>query len=108
MMSHDATRRLEIRAVLFQEVGWWVAQCLEHDIAAQARTKEALLHELERLLIGYLLVGRNKGRLPFEGMPPAPRRYWEMYERAKPVEMDSPSFPSLPARPEIELLARAA
>lgn len=107
-MSHDAIQRLEIRAVLFQEVGWWVAQCLEHDIAAQARTKEALLQELERLLIGYILVGRKKGRLPFEGMPPAPRRYWEMYERANPVEMEPLPLPAMPTLPEIELLARAA
>lgn len=108
MMSQEAVTHLEIRAILFQEIGWWVAQCLEYDIAVQARTKEALLHELERILIGYILVGQKKGRLPFQGMPPAPRRYWEMYEQAKPLEMDLPPFSAMAALPEIELLARAA
>jgi hypothetical protein len=99
---------LEIRAVLFQEIGWWVAQCLEYDIAVQAETEEALLLELERILIGYILVAQKKGRLPFQGMPPAPRRYWKMFELAKPIEMDLPPFPTEPDLPEIELLARAA
>lgn len=107
-MGHEGNNRLEIRAVLFQEIGWWVAQCLEYDIAVQARTVEALLHELERVLVGYILLGQKKGRLPFQGMPSAPQRYREMYERAKPVEKDLPSFAAAPSLPEIELLARAA
>lgn len=110
-MSHDTPQRLEIRAVLFQEIGLWVAQCLEHDIAVQAQTRADLLETLERTLLGYLLLGFEKGCRPFEWIPPAPRRYWEMYEKAnpvEPVEMDASSLPSAHDLPEIELWARAA
>ena len=98
---------LKIRAVLFQEEGWWVAQCLEYDIAAQARTQDDLLYELERLLVGRILVSAAKSQQPFENLPSAPRRYWTMYEEAEPI-----STPLLPFRqgdfqvlPDIELRA---
>jgi hypothetical protein len=109
MMDQEAVPHLEIRAVLFQEIGWWVAQCLEYDIAVQARTQEDLFQKLERALIGYLVLSlKKKGSHSLEWMPPAPRRYWEMYERAEPVETDLPQFPAAPAVPEIEIRARAA
>lgn len=98
---------LKMHAVLFQEEGWWVAQCLEHDIAAQARTQADLLYELQRLLAGYLLLGSELGRDLFHGMPKAPRRYWDLYERAKPLVSDiSPLRVELPdTLPSIELRA---
>jgi hypothetical protein len=101
----------QIRAVLFEEAGWWVAQCLEYDIAIQARTQPALLSELERTLTGHLVVSAETGRKPFESLRSAPRRYWEMYERAEPVEADVPPLQqgdSEVSLPDIELRARAA
>jgi hypothetical protein len=83
---------LKIRAVLFQEEGWWVAQCLEYDIAAQARDQSDVLYELERILAGRCLLSASKGRLPFEGLPRAPRRYWVMYEQAAPVPTSALPF----------------
>jgi len=79
---------LKIRAILFQEEDWWVAQCLEYDIAAQARTQTDLLYELERILVGHVLVSAKKGLQPFEKLPKAPRRYWAMYEEAEPLLAD--------------------
>ena len=82
---------LKIRAVLFQEEGWWVAQCLDFDIAAQAKTQADLLYELERILIGHIVISSEKGLRPFERLPRAPRRYWAMYEHADPVNAPTPS-----------------
>jgi hypothetical protein len=97
---------LKIRAVLFQEEGWWVAQCLEYDIAAQARTQADLLYELERLLVGRILISAKKGRQPFENLPKAPSRYWTMYEEAEPVSIDpSPRQWDFQVLPDIELRA---
>ena len=76
---------LKLKAVLFQEEGWWVAQCLEYDIAAQAKTQADVVYELERILVGRCLVSSDKGCPPFAGVPPAPRRYWKTFERAEPV-----------------------
>jgi hypothetical protein len=72
-----------IRAVAFQHGAHWVAQCLEHDIATQALTPDALLHELERILVAHLVVADREGIEPFAKIPKAPRRFWEMYRRAR-------------------------
>jgi hypothetical protein len=79
-----------IHAVAFHHGEWWIVQCLEYDIATQARTLDELLVEAERILVGYLIVGEKENREPFASVPRAPKRFWEMYERARtklaPVE----------------------
>lgn len=77
------TAPLKISAVLFQEEdGAWSGQCLEYDIAAQAKTLHDLRYELQRILIGHLVASAELGQEPFMGLEPAPRRFWEMYEQA--------------------------
>lgn len=92
---------LRIRAVVFESDGDWIAQCLEYDIATQAPTLDALLYELERILVAHLFVAEREKRVdPFADIPPAPRRFWEMYNRAqRPVR----TVPRLPA-PETQVL----
>jgi len=71
-----------IRVVQFREGSWLVAQCLEGDIAAQATTESDLLYQLSRLLIGRILASEMLGVDPFTTLPPAPKRYWDMYPEA--------------------------
>jgi hypothetical protein len=71
-----------IRVVQFREGSWLVAQCLEVDIAAQAKTESDLLHQLSRLLVGRILASETLGVDPFKTLPPAPKRYWDMYFEA--------------------------
>jgi hypothetical protein len=71
-----------IRAVVLKSGSNWVAQCLEYDIATQARTLDALLVELERILVAHFVVAEKEGLEPFADIPKAPRRFWEMYQRA--------------------------
>jgi hypothetical protein len=68
-----------IRTVVFQEEGWYVAQCLDVDLATQAKSLEALYVALEQLLLGRILVSEKLGLQPFENLPPAPKRYWDLY-----------------------------
>jgi predicted RNase H-like HicB family nuclease len=76
-----------IRAVLFEDMGWWCAQCLEHDIAAQARTVSELVSELERVLSAHVEVSAALGHEPFMDLPPAPQRFFDAYESFQtPVE----------------------
>ena len=72
-----------IRAVVFQEGEWLSAQCLEYDIATQAKTLDDLSYELQRILVGHVVTSKKLGKAPFEGVPRAPRKYWEMFERSK-------------------------
>lgn len=73
------TDEFKIRTVLFREGDWWVAQCLDYDLAAQARTEKDLQYELGRILVGRIMAGAELGVEPFKGLPPAPRRYWDMF-----------------------------
>ena len=43
-----------LRVLLLREIGWWVAQCVDHDLAAQARTETGALQAL-----GHAIVARN-------------------------------------------------
>jgi predicted RNase H-like HicB family nuclease len=77
----------QIRAVLFEDMGWWCVQCLEHDIAAQARTVSELVTELERVLSAHVEVSAQLEHEPFVDLPPAPQRFFDAYESSRtPVE----------------------
>ena|GEM_PF-1551862 len=71
-----------IRVVQFREGPWLVAQCLEVDIAAQAKTENDLLYQLSRLLVGRVLASEMLGVDPFTTLPPAPKKYWDLYSKA--------------------------
>lgn len=72
-----------ISAIVFQEGEWWSAQCLEYDIAAQARTLGDLRYELERVLTSHVLISIENGQHPFDGLKPAPQKFWDMFAAAK-------------------------
>jgi hypothetical protein len=56
--------RQVIRVVQFREGPWLVAQCLEVDIAAQAKTENDLLYQLSRLLVGRSWRARSSELIP--------------------------------------------
>lgn len=72
-----------IHAVVFNEGDWLVAQCLEYDIATQAKSLSTLLDEVEQIIAAYILVAEQKGVEPFANVPRAPGRFWRMYKDAK-------------------------
>lgn len=69
--------------VLLQEGEWWSAQCLEYDIATQARALTDVLYEIQKLIVSHFAVAEAEGRQPFEGVGPAPQKYWELFDRAQ-------------------------
>lgn len=84
---------LRVNVVVFREDDWWVAQCLEYDIATQTKELTDLSYELNRVLAAQIAVSAELGQEPFSGIGPAPRRYWAMYEAAKMrVEQDDAPF----------------
>lgn len=81
-----ATKKL--RVLLFKEDGWWVAQCLEHDIAAQAKTLAAVEFEIQRLIVLQLFASAHEGARPIAEIPPAPERFHRLYEdEAERIEL---------------------
>jgi hypothetical protein len=76
-------REVEITAVAFQEGAAWSAQCLEFDIAVQAKQLTELFFELQRVIAAHIAVSIELGREPFADLEPAPQMFWRMYEGAK-------------------------
>lgn len=72
-----------------EEPGGWSAQVLEHDIATQADTLQDLFYEVERILVSHVALAESEGRPPFDGIPPAPRKYWEIFEKSQ-ISMQRP------------------
>ena len=77
------SKEYKISVLAFQEGKWWVAQCLEYDIATQAKSLPDLYYELERTLVGHLVVSSELAMEPFAALKPAPPRYWEAFEKSK-------------------------
>ena len=95
-----------IRAVVFKNANAWVAQCLEYDIATQAASIDALLYELERIVVAHLIVADKEGLSdPFADIPKAPLRFWEMYRRAQSTLRTMPELPasSKQVPPQVEV-----
>lgn len=82
------TNAAPIRAVLFQDDGVWVGQCLEYDIGAQADTLDELRIRL-RLVIDLERdeSARQNGML-FAGIGPAPSHFFDKWEAAPLVPKD--------------------
>jgi hypothetical protein len=96
-----------IHAVIFRSGEWLVAQCLEYDIATQARELRDLLNEVERIVAAHILVAAKDGTEPFVDIPKAPKRFWQMYKNAtaKVEPLRRPAeFPAAP-HPPLELRA---
>jgi hypothetical protein len=69
-----------VNVLIFRDCEWWVAQCLEYDIAAQARTIKDVEYEFQRVFIGRIAAAKQLGIGPFEGISPAPKEYHKVVE----------------------------
>ncbi|HEX6865528.1 MAG TPA: hypothetical protein VF414_22060 [Thermoanaerobaculia bacterium] len=87
-----------MRAVVFKEGDWWVAQCLEYDFAAVSKDLEELPGELQWAVTAQITISLERGIQPFHGYSPAPRRFWEMFERAQTLQEPSAANPSIETR----------
>jgi hypothetical protein len=81
-----------ISAVLYQEGDWWIGQCLEYDITAQANSLPDLQYELERVLFAHLCASMKEKRDPFHGLTSAPQKFWRMWEAGAGLERREFSF----------------
>ncbi len=70
-----------IRVVVFQDSGVWVAQCLEYDICAQAGDLDTLHGRLEVAVNAERAAREHLGEGSFSGLDKAPDRFFLMWER---------------------------
>jgi hypothetical protein len=89
----------------------WSAQCLEYDMATQANTLSDLYYEIEKMIVGQIVVSRELDLEPFEQLPPAPDKFWKLFAGATiRVEGETLPFrlPHQEPRPIPELRLAAA
>ena len=80
-MSAEMTHSHELRVVVFREGDYWVAQCLEYDIGAQAKDLSDLQARFALTLEAERQESIKHHGKPFAGIDPAPRHFHEMWER---------------------------
>lgn len=93
MQEEDIMDRYTISVLLFQEGERWSAQCLQYDIAAQAATLPELHYEIQRTLVGHMVVSKELGLEPLENLGAAPQRFWDMYLKSH-LRMETDRLPS--------------
>jgi hypothetical protein len=80
-----AEEELAIRAVIFQDRGRWLAQCLEHDLCTSGTDQTELLRKVASQLRLQITLDLAGGRQPFQGLPRAPQRFWDMLSTSTPL-----------------------
>ena len=100
----------KIDAILFErDHGEWVAQCLQYDIGAQAESLAELAYELQRSLVGHIVIAIENGLEPFECLPAAPNEYWDKWRRATmTVESHNGNFRMPKGAPNVSPTLRIA
>lgn len=87
-MPHQTS--FEVKVLLLQEGDYWVAQGLEHDIAAQGKTIAAAKMAFERTFVGQIVVDVRSDKQPLEGIERAPQHYWDKFEHAERLAEQRP------------------
>lgn len=85
----------EIRVLVTEYEDCLVAQCVEFDVAAQARNIADLFYELQATLVGHLLVAHGTGK-SLNDLPPAPPEVWQEWMRARVFEGEPERLPWAP------------
>jgi hypothetical protein len=60
----------------------WCARCLEYDFVTQADTLNDLYAEIQRTVLGHVMISRQSGERPFHGLKKAAKEYWDQFERS--------------------------
>ena len=84
-------RSVVLTVILFERSpGEWVAQCLEHDIGAQARNFHDLFYELDKSFWGHVAICLKHNQQPFECLPRAPQYYWKKCRQEQYAKVSRP------------------
>ncbi|MBI3991625.1 MAG: hypothetical protein HY342_00010 [Candidatus Lambdaproteobacteria bacterium] len=97
----------QLSILFIENDGGWSAQCLEHDVAAQAKTLDQLYYEVERVLVAQIALAEELSHEPFRGLGPAPQKYWDIFKESR-IEVKRPAARQLLLRPKIRVAERVA
>ncbi len=98
-----------VQVLVMQEGSHLVAQCLQYDFAVQGHSVPDLQQRLVHAFATQILIDNTKGREPLKTTPPAPARYFGMWDDAARL---SPKFDDkmaeAPVVREAQLVVRRA
>ena len=77
-----------VRVLLARESGAWLAQALEHDIAAHGSTLAEAQVALCRAIASQIVVALHNGQEPLADFKPAPDVYWHHFRNAQKLAID--------------------
>src|ERR1700677_2172864 len=75
--------RAAIKILLSNEGGVYIAQCIDWDIAAQARSVNDALKAFEQVFWARVMRDVEKGRRPLNNLEPAPRDICGQFESGR-------------------------
>ena len=87
-----------IRAVIFQDGDLWVAQCLEHDISAQAKTVAEAYRRLAMTIRLEREMTTERGSEAFAGISAAPLYFHGLYSAAPGAYRPETNFDNFEAK----------
>lgn len=73
-----------IRVLVYEQDGWWIIRGLDYHFMTLTERLEDVPGEIRRFIMVMFAASWENGVEPFNGYSRAPRKYWEMYERAEP------------------------
>jgi hypothetical protein len=100
-------KKIELSVLIYQDGDTWVAQALEHDVAAFAETATELTAAFERAVAANLCANADLGRKGLDGIPAAPPRFQAMFDDSD-FDMIPRHTPSGPVRIGAARFAEAA
>jgi hypothetical protein len=74
--------KAQLKILVINDCGTWVAQCLEYDLAAQAAPGESVKGALEAFNLAYWAryhLDKEKGLEPFSQLNQASTEYWKTF-----------------------------
>ncbi len=96
---------IRLHAIVYQKGENWLGTCLERCIPSQARTREALVGDLERMIRAYLRLAEKEGGEPFAQLPRASKRVWDRYRDGSAERLEFVIRLDAAASPAVELRA---
>ena len=79
----------ELRIVVFKDGDVFVAQCLEHDICAQANDVNTLRHRMDAAIEAERDFARTAGKPISDIIAPAPQHFFDMWDKAWGAHQES-------------------
>lgn len=87
----DETKRIHVLLMEHEKSGDWSAQCLDYDIAMQAKGLNGIIKEVVRTLNCHLAYAKKHSTKPFANYKKAPTVFWQMWLYSEPTEMPQSS-----------------